>query len=136
MAKSKDAGDCANVEHVLANSAPPRDTDGQRASAAAVDSVAALIERTEIVERQAATWEAQARRAQHQARTITARLEQAEARAAQWEATAHRATDQALAAEEDANAIIRRGALNQRDRRRVREAYRHLEGPPAAPYVR
>ncbi|MFL5804143.1 MAG: hypothetical protein ACJ8CR_20655, partial [Roseiflexaceae bacterium] len=79
----EDAGDRANVEHILANHAPPRDADSQRASDTTVDSVAALIARTAAAERQAATWEAQARRAQHQAWTATARLQEAEARAAQ-----------------------------------------------------
>jgi predicted transcriptional regulator len=75
--------------------------------------VAALRERAAAAERQAATWEAQARRAQHQAKLATARLEQAEARAVQWEATARRATAQALVADEDADAIMRRVALQQ-----------------------
>jgi len=74
---------------------------------------AALRERAAAAERQAATWEAQARRAQHQAKLATARYEKAKARAVEWEATARRATAQALAAEEDAGAIIRRVALQQ-----------------------
>jgi predicted transcriptional regulator len=75
--------------------------------------VAALIERAETAERQAAAWEAEAQRAQQGEQITTARLEQAEARAIQWEAAARRATVQALAAEEDASAIVRRVALQE-----------------------
>ena len=70
-----------------------------------------LAERAEAAERQAAAWEAEARRAQQVEQSSTARLEQAEARAIQWEAAAHRATAQALLAEEDASVAMRRAAL-------------------------
>jgi predicted transcriptional regulator len=76
-----------------------------------VELVAALIERAEMAERQAAAWEAEAQRAKQLEQIATVRLERAEARAKEWEAAAHRATAQALVAEEDANAVIRRAAL-------------------------
>jgi predicted transcriptional regulator len=69
--------------------------------------------KTQNLELAAAQWEAEARRAQHQAKLATARYERAEARTREWEATARRATAQALAAEEEADTIIRRVALQQ-----------------------
>jgi hypothetical protein len=75
--------------------------------------VAALTERAEVAERQAAAWEGEAQRAKQGEQIATARLERAEARAMEWEAAAHRATAQAQAAEEDASVVIRRAALQE-----------------------
>jgi hypothetical protein len=107
------ASDRASVERVLAYVAALHDADGQRTDDAALDVIAALLERAEAAERQATTWEGEARRAQQKAQAATARAEAAERRATTWENKAQRVQQRIQVVEEEAARVARRVSLQQ-----------------------
>jgi predicted transcriptional regulator len=106
--EAAEAHEGTDVGAILTSLASLRDAAGQPVAPTVLDTIAALVERTERAEHQSRVWETEANHARQQAHAAASRADVAEREAEEWKAEAHRAHQRALLAEEETAAALRR----------------------------